>query len=98
MKTYPEQVRKEAQAAADYIKKHGWCQGAYRDGKKCCALGANRMANRAHDNSPLIVAACEVLNIDSYSLHKWNDAEGRTKQEVIDLYESIANSDERKKP
>lgn len=91
---YSEQVRKDSKAAADYIRKHGWCQGTTRefDGGPCCALGAvwSVCGSLGGFNTEELERAIKS-EIDG-SIPNWNDAKGRTKEEVIAVFERIANS------
>lgn len=92
-RTYPEQVRKDAKAAGDYIREHGWIQGEYFSGYlegACCALGACRKGcDRDHDETPLARA---FINEVGGPAHIWNDAPGRTKEEVLEVFDRIARS------
>ncbi len=79
-------------AAADHLEEHGWCQGAFFIGSRCCASGAIRLVTSGHMGVPgpdsvrartrlreyLSVPGCPV-----FSIFDWNDFAGRTKEEVI---------------
>lgn len=106
---YPEQVRKDAKAAADYIRKHGWCQRSFvTHTGSCCALGAKNAVifgecdpwnvddttEQNHRSTDLRRAFISEAGIDSNlsDIPDWNDSEGRTSEQVIGVYDSIANS------
>lgn len=76
---YPELLE-----AAEYIRQHGWCQHDYMasDGR-VCLYGALR---DLPENSP---ALAEIMRAVDRKPEWWNDAPGRTEQEVIDLLERV---------
>jgi hypothetical protein len=84
-----DEVGRQLINAADYIEKHGWCQNTYWDEQgRVCALGAIRRANAltrdAND------AAFKMLRFLDGSVHGWNDAPGRTKEEVVAVLRKVA--------
>jgi hypothetical protein len=99
MSSYSEQVRKDARAAAEYIREHGWIQGNLFDGKKCCAIGACwKGTDRWGDTEDqhfakdfhLFKAMVDVIG--NGGVARWNDTPGRTKEEVLAVFDKIANS------
>ena len=104
--SYSEQVRKDAKAAADYIREHGWCQGEFVNKKgACCMAGARNavtIGNPQGTHSPYLkdgatreLALREAVNnelFDTWTV-PWNDTPGRTKEEVLEVFDRIANSD-----
>jgi hypothetical protein len=100
MSSYSEQVKKDAKAAADYIREHGWIQGRYfenmpnLDGTKgngaCCVHGAMMKATNVNTcGTPLRYAFAREIDRDIVA---WNDTPGRTKEEVLAVFDKIANS------
>ncbi len=89
MSKYSEQVRKDAKAAADYIREHGWCQGTFVNKNGCvCAGGAiNRACIR---DSHLLYDAFDS-EIGTTNTFGWNDTPGRTKEEVLAVFDKIAS-------
>lgn len=100
MNTYTEQVRADAKKAADYIREHGWIQGRYFEkmpdefgifgSGACCVHGAIINATNA-DNCGTPLAVAFGKEIDGVP-HEWNDAPGRTKEEVLAVFDRIANA------
>lgn len=80
------QERQDILNAADYIREHGWCQGTMMSlgGQVCifgaltAVLGGRMLSARAFLDKALGMPA-----------HWWNDAPGRTKEEVIAKLEEI---------
>ncbi len=83
--------------AADLLERDGWCQQAYQDGDgHHCALGA----------LDAVVGMAELKTIDWVAFSKanerlfgavgqithWNDARGRTAEEVISTLRKIAGA------
>lgn len=75
--------------AADYIEEHGWLQGAFRDsGGRVCAEGAlNTRYGFAYE---AFHALSRHLGVDSVA--DWNDAEHRTKEQVVKELRACAQS------
>jgi hypothetical protein len=89
MSSYSEQVKKDAKAAADIILQRGWWVGeTYGPNGQVCAWGAMCEASfpRAGD---LREAFKLEVGIDA---PVFNDEEGRTKEEVLEVFYRIANS------
>ena len=90
---YSEQVRKDAKAAADYIREHGWCQFVVEDKNGCvCALGATGALGLRWERELELDNALRN-QIQSVAVGVWNDTPGRTKEEVLEVFDRIANSD-----
>lgn len=78
-------------AAADHIEAHGWTQGKWgHKGEPCCAEGAIVVAVQQQQGyifGPLwavSLAAKQLLrNTLSQQITSWNDAPGRTRDEVV---------------
>jgi hypothetical protein len=99
---YSEQVRKDAKAAGDYIREHGWMQGWYIDGLgRCCMLGARNAAICGEPRPANFVDYDQVRRaqelrsammkvIGTQRLPDWNDTPGRTKEEVLAVFDRIA--------
>jgi hypothetical protein len=83
--------------AADYIDKHGWCQGTGEDDGAVCAAEAIGIAGdyRSDDLAYLV----EKLIPDNASgpdwiwLYQWNDMPGRTQEEVTSLLRNTAEAE-----
>lgn len=89
----PAMVLREAAAI---IERDGWCQGDYRDGKKRCAVGAIADARPPDWPDRLFDAVDSAIEavVGTAILPDWNDAPGRTKDEVIAALLSAANQAE----
>lgn len=89
-----KRIAAKANAAADYIEKHGWCQGGWRtDDGKACALGALIMIgveDYSSDFHALNMRAREITG--RHSVPDWNDAKGRTAADVIGMWRDVAKS------
>ncbi|SRR5258706_882260 len=68
--------------AIDYIQQHGWCQGeAFGPNGTVCTLGA---LEKTKEGGGFINAVDRLKPfIGGGAVHRWNDACGRTKEEVI---------------
>lgn len=73
--------------ARNQLAQHGWCQGKFSQGQRCCAVGAMYVASATGGGS--ITPACTFVEslLERESLTGWNDAEGRTKAEVLELFD-----------
>lgn len=77
--------------AAQYIRDHGWCQGRFYDGDRVCLLGALIVSTQGRQEYAAAAAALYQANGPvSSDAHDWNDAPGRTKEEVIAALEQAA--------
>lgn len=95
-------------AAKQLIIDSGWGQGEYRSPRGCyCALGAVREIIRPDSwigmvEPPEIIALIEAVKMTDdfmsggfFGVIDWNDAEGRTKEDVLELFdEAIRIADE----
>ena len=92
-------------AAADYLENHGWCQGKLTEpnGAACaigamhCGIGALRFGERPDTDKGLRIS--ETITGFSLYLAKqtgngriadWNDAPGRTKEQVVSMLREAA--------
>jgi hypothetical protein len=77
--------------AADYIEKYGWCQHSHSKAGTVCLWGAiceanggdGRLCDDAYDK-------VETFLQNPIGAINWNDAPGRTKDEVIALLRKAA--------
>jgi hypothetical protein len=81
----PQQILLDA---IDVIEQRGWCQGAFQDddSKQVCMLGAIRIATWdkvIYPVHPAYAQACNATGMNGTMIAQWNDASGRTKEEVI---------------
>ncbi len=89
-----EPWRKLLNDAADYIEEHGWCQGELRDEMgQVCILGAIASIPDPEDWEPRSVALKALRAITGSPFpDNWNDAPGRTKEEVIAAFRNAARA------
>lgn len=84
--------------ARNYLEEHGWVQATMTDGERVCVLGAikaasGRVARPWHCGLfPHVQVLIQALTgkvgaVSSDPLTRWNDAPGRTKEEVLDLFD-----------
>lgn len=88
---YSEEVRASAKATADWFRKHGWCgyDAWGPNGEGCAVVGmvaALHPSTGKYDN--LLAAAKNEAG--AHDIVKWNEAPGRTQEEVIALFDRIA--------
>lgn len=84
--------------AADLIRTYGFVRLEYGSSLRgFCALGAIRHVTKMNPARPEIERAFEHylrarghLRSRNRAIHHWNDAPGRTKQQVIDTLEAAA--------
>lgn len=95
------QVARDLRAAAEVLRRDGWTRGFYTDPETGahCAVGAIRSAISMTDSAPMTPALNErwdalevVLNGEGATF--WNDAPGRTADEVIAALEAAADAAE----
>ncbi len=84
-------------AAAQYIRDHGWCQRAsYEWNNSACVMGALNSTKlpgmRNHGATATKFALFLGLPGNSF-VAAWNDAPGRTKEEVIAALEAAAKGE-----
>jgi len=80
--------RQRLLGAAQILRTSGWCQKHYYVGETSCLVGAIRRSCQT------AIGAQEPLNMVKdflgYSPVVWNDMSGRTKEQVINLLETVA--------
>lgn len=83
--------------AAVYLRAHGWTQGGYgNDGGERCISGALQsvcgLSLHEYESGPDTILHSALGFSDAFSadLFNWNDALGRTVEEVLDRLESTA--------
>lgn len=77
-------------AAAEYIEAHGWCQKFWsRRGEVCAVTALNETDSYGH-TSVGKAARRLFFDINGTTLMEYNDAVGRTKQEVISALRATA--------
>jgi hypothetical protein len=69
--------RKGLLAAADYIEQHGWCQHIGKINGHVCASVALNMVGCPN------MSWLALTHLVGRSIPRWNDAPGRTKEEVV---------------
>lgn len=73
--------------AADILQKRGWTQGeSVNDQGECCVIGALMLAN---SNWATYQPLKRIVNCQC--IVEWNDAKGRTRQQVIDALRDAAS-------
>lgn len=72
------------------LNEYGWCQGTYGDDSVgYCIMGATSEA--CPRGIPWSSIVDTLQGLVTCRLSAWNDAPGRTKEEVIDLLDSAIN-------
>ncbi len=90
--SYSEQVKKDAKAAADYIREHGWTnQGAELPTGECCPVTALCRTVDDYDARRAVWSAIKS-ETGCNDIVPWNEEPGRTKEEVLAVFDRIANS------
>lgn len=91
---YSEQVKEQSKAAAAYMREHGFFKGEYfGPNDSCCALGAIRKGTGLHDDEcELAQAFAAEIGEECADINEWNDAVERTQEEVLAVFDRIANS------
>jgi hypothetical protein len=86
-----DQVADVLDDAADLLEREGWVQGHLQNQDGYCMEGAlARVCPQTHTYG-LFWDAMAVLSLHLYSVvDQWNDAPGRTKQQVLDELRFIA--------
>jgi len=87
--TAPQSVPDVLDAAADYIDQHGWTQGVFDDdeGHVCVREAINRTAPSILD---AFRAASALMDAVGDGATNWNDADGRTQDEVTAKLREVA--------
>lgn len=95
-----ESIRAAAAGAAAILRKRGWCQGVFVDHQKRVDLatalsnGAGDVASDIPEAGRLIGAiAGRLWRLVGCPLTGWNDAPGRTADEVISVLERVASGE-----
>jgi hypothetical protein len=82
--------------AADLIEEKGWIQGTfYKRGEGYCIFGALTKVASKHDNSQSHLRAAQhqlQRHKSRRSIMRWNDADGRSKEEVLTALRTVALS------
>jgi hypothetical protein len=94
----PEQVADLLDDAAALTERDGWAQGWMHDPDgRWCQVGAIKGAAAARGmqwNWPLLQAAfnavADAIGVPTVELTGWNDAEGRTEQQVLGMLRTTA--------
>jgi hypothetical protein len=82
--------------AAEHLERHGWRQGDYGTlNEPCCAHGAMFAVTDFHADESARIEAKRMFSrfINAPSID-WNDAPGRTANEVIAALRGAANNEE----
>ncbi len=82
--------------ARERIEKKGWCQGAFHRGSASCMMGALGYTRKRGCPSGLHYMAGEQLRsfVGGDLVPHWNDRPGRTKAEVLEVFDkAIASVD-----
>ena len=95
-----DKVSEVLDRAADRIEAGGWCQAAFRDEGRFCALGAiinvavaMRLGSGALTDiealvDPALAALAAAVGEDG--VMGWNDRPGRTQEEVVAMLRAVA--------
>lgn len=108
--TTVDAIGKILRDAADYIERHGWCQGALNNGERVCALGAVLMVTdegirsvncqTPHvapwftPNSPIRKAYLRLMNHLKQLPDAWNDNPCRTAEQVVTALRAAATAED----
>lgn len=79
--------------AADYIEKYGWCQNRFEElTGPVCLIGAFFKCSYVDLDSQILENFRDRLGsfLNVNNVCKWNDTEGRTKEEVINALRACA--------
>lgn len=87
--TQESELVRDLRAARAYLVEHGWCQGRGRDDAgRVCAIGAfNAVIAPIPGNGGRVRAVAAALSMLSEGILTWNDAPGRTVDDVLALYD-----------
>jgi len=83
-----------AQAVKEFLNTEGWIQGQFHNEFGYCLAGAMDEVSRRNNVSEKTVWSAVLAIQDKIglkSLANWNDYQGRTKEEVLDMLASISN-------
>lgn len=85
------QASRDLLAAADYIREHGWCQYEWVDahGRVCIMSAISKVSDNFNISHK---ALCQHLGVSQHRCEAvdWNNAPGRTIDEVLSALESAA--------
>lgn len=88
------QTSQDLLAAADYIERHGWCQGKMidKDGRVCVvgALASVITAIPAIRAPRIKVAQQALVSQLRMPVTIWNDQPGNTQEKVLKLLKTVA--------
>jgi hypothetical protein len=100
--------RQRLRDAADYIEKHGWCQGSMSspDGRVCLAGALWQIAAREDDNpvetfrrlntyqrlAEHLLGKQSPIGFTIHNIMLWNDSFGRRKEEVVARLIGVADA------
>lgn len=79
--------------AADLLERCGWTQGAYVSNGGYCLMGAFHEANSGAISEQYEEAWAFLEEAVGNPIH-WNDEDGRTKEEVLNLLRTTATAAE----
>ncbi len=79
-----------ARKAADLLKRDGWCQGRFRDGRRRCLVAALDDVSHGADIESAVVRFAVKEHTGERWFSDWNDAPERTADEVIALLRQVA--------
>lgn len=81
-------------AAKKRLVERGWCQGTFEDGEgRCCSIGAINRASPPCGQWPALLSFGDVVG---GSVFVWNDAPGRTLEEVLAAFDKAIAAEEAK--
>lgn len=90
------QMARDFRASADYLRAHGWQQGAFGkpEGPRCMAGSILSVTGKSCVALDRIYVATLGFNVDGWEgpgqMGTWNDEPERTLEEVLDRLESTA--------
>lgn len=93
----PAELAEVCRATAAELETHGWCQGSTRDldGRMCLVGAVHKVTYQNHIYGAAISALWDQLviatNDPAVSPIRWNDAHGRTAEQVIALCNATAD-------
>lgn len=92
MDTIEQEIAAEARAAIERIRTQGWAQGDNLDGCKTCLFLSYRayLPQISRRIRTLIGAPVEVDDAMAFQIIAWNDAPGRSVDDVIGVLERVA--------
>lgn len=93
----PAEIADCAEAAADYIDTHGWCQASFQDDEgRVCMYGSLSRGVKPRSSLLYAVDAAITARIRATSdrdhILSFNDTLGRTQGEVTDIFRHTAKA------